>query len=135
MKKRGQLKLAPEHCDPDVLALMNKPSTRTLLKFKEWFDHSGTRNTPNSHLTYYLMAAHPGCTLDHMFRLRGFLKQGLQIRPEQVQIFTPTPSTLSTAMYYCETDPDGKPIFCEKNLLARDRQKKVLQERIRKGRR
>ena len=72
------------------------------------------------------MAAHPGCTLDHMMRLKDFLKGGLKNLPEQVQIFTPTPSTLSTAMYYCETDSAGHRIFCEKDRDAKERQKNIL---------
>ena len=122
----GQIKLAPEHSDDEVLALMNKPSTQTLMRFKELFENT-CRATKNRHfMTYYLMAAHPGCTLDHMMRLRNFLKGGLKHFPEQVQIFTPTPSTLSTAMYFCETDPEGHKIFCEKEMAAKERQKNIL---------
>ena len=79
-------------------------------------------------MTYYLMAAHPGCTLDHMRRLKGFLKGGLKHLPEQVQIFTPTPSTMSSAMYYCETDATGRKLFCEKDLIAKERQKDILKK-------
>ena len=122
----GQIKIAPEHCDNDVLALMNKPFIKTTMRFKELFDNICTAAKKKYFMTYYLMAAHPGCTFNHMMRLKDFLKGGLKILPEQVQIFTPTPSTLSTAMYYCETDPAGHRIFCEKDREAKGRQKNIL---------
>jgi uncharacterized radical SAM protein YgiQ len=122
----GQIKIAPEHCDNDVLALMNKPSIKTTMRFKELFDKTCVAAKKRRFMTYYLMAAHPGCTLEHMMRLGDFLKGGLKILPEQVQIFTPTPSTLSTAMYYCETDPAGGRIFCEKDRNGKERQKNII---------
>jgi uncharacterized radical SAM protein YgiQ len=122
----GQIKLAPEHCDSGVLALMNKPSVKTLLQFKRLFDTLCRTAGKKYFMTYYLMAAHPGCTLNHMLRLRNFLKGGLKNLPEQVQIFTPTPSTLSAAMYYSEIDPAGHRIFCEKDPAAKERQKNIL---------
>ncbi len=90
-----------------VLALMNKPSVKTLMRFRELFENACRTTKKRYFMTYYLMAAHPGCTLDHMRRLKNFLKGALKHFPEQVQIFTPTPSTLSAAMYFCETDPAG----------------------------
>ena len=122
----GQIKLAPEHCDDDVLALMNKPSVKTLMRFRELFDDACRTAKRRYFMTYYLMAAHPGCTLDHMRRLKNFLKGALKHFPEQVQIFTPTPSTLSAAMYFCGTDPEGRKIFCEKEMAAKERQKELL---------
>jgi len=123
----GQIKLAPEHSDNEVLALMNKPSIQTLMRFKELFENTCRATKRRYFMTYYLMAAHPGCTLDHMMRLKNFLKGGLKHFPEQVQIFTPTPSTLSAAMYFCGTDPEGNKIFCEKEMTAKERQKDILQ--------
>ena len=121
----GQIKLAPEHCDNEVLALMNKPSIESLVKFKMMFNEACGKSG-RRYLTYYIIAAHPGCTLRHMQRLRDFLSTELRFIPEQVQIFTPTPSTLSTAMYYCETDMSGNRIFCEKSLTGKQVQKDVL---------
>jgi uncharacterized radical SAM protein YgiQ len=122
----GQIKLAPEHSDNEVLTLMNKPSAKTLMRFKELFKNTCRAAKKIHFMTYYLMAAHPGCTLGHMIRLRNFLEGALKHFPEQVQIFTPTPSTLSAAMYFCETDPEGRKIFCEKEMPAKERQKNVL---------
>jgi uncharacterized radical SAM protein YgiQ len=122
----GQIKLAPEHYDNEVLTLMNKPSIKSLMRFKAMFDNTCESLGQRYFLTYYLMAAHPGCTVRHMQRLRDFLTTGLKLIPKQVQIFTPTPSTISTAMYYCETDMSGNKIFCEKSLKGIQQQKDVL---------
>jgi uncharacterized radical SAM protein YgiQ len=122
----GQIKLAPEHSEKKVLALMNKPPIQSLVKFKEMFDTACAEQGKRYFMTYYLIAAHPGCTAKHTEHLKDFLSAGLKITPKQVQIFTPTPSTLSTAMYYCETDLKGTPIFCEKNLHGMQKQKDIL---------
>jgi uncharacterized radical SAM protein YgiQ len=124
----GQIKIAPEHSESEVLSLMNKPDIKTAMRFKELFDAICKAAKKKVFMTYYLMAAHPGCSLDHMVRLKNFLKSGLKHLPEQVQVFTPTPSTLSTAMYYCETDAAGKRIFCEKDPDAKERQKDILKK-------
>ena len=123
----GQIKLAPEHSEPAVLKLMNKPSPESLLQFKAAFDNASDAAGKRHYMTYYLMAAHPGCTSEHMHSLKSFLSAGLKTTPEQVQLFTPTPATLSTAMYYCETDMAGKKIYCEKNLPAMQKQKDLIQ--------
>jgi uncharacterized radical SAM protein YgiQ len=128
----GQIKLAPEHCDNEVLTLMNKPSIKSLMKFKTLFDGTCTKLDKRYYMTYYLIAAHPGCTIKHMQRLRDFMSTELKLIPEQVQIFTPTPSTISTAMYYCETDMSGNRIFCEKSLKGIQQQKDVLKTADRK---
>ena len=122
----GQIKLAPEHSEKEVLALMNKPSTWSLMKFREMFNNACAGQGKRYFMTYYLIAAHPGCTPEHNRRLKDFLSRGLKTTPEQIQIFTPTPSTLSTAMYYCETDLKGNPIFCEKSLSGMQEQKNIL---------
>jgi uncharacterized radical SAM protein YgiQ len=128
----GQLKLAPEHYDNEVLLLMNKPSAKSLMKFKAMFDNTCNSLGQRYFLTYYLMAAHPGCTMRHMQRLRVFLSTELKLIPKQVQIFTPTPSTISTAMYYCETDMSSNKVFCEKSLKGIQQQKDVLKRSDRK---
>jgi uncharacterized radical SAM protein YgiQ len=122
----GQIKLAPEHCDKGILALMNKPSVESLMKFKTMFDSACSESGKRYFPTYYLIAAHPGCTLMLMQHLREFMSAELKLIPEQVQIFTPTPSTISTAMYYCETDMAGNKLFCEKSLKGMQQQKDAL---------
>ena len=123
----GQMKVAPEHTEDGVLNIMGKPGTALLLQFKELFDRI-TRNVGlEQFLTYYLIAAHPGCTYDDMKRLKQFASEKLKMNPEQVQIFCPAPSTYSSLMYYTETDPfTGKPMFVEKDPQNKDRQKSVV---------
>ena len=123
----GQLKLAPEHVIDHVLAAMGKPGVKTLLRFKEQFDNASRRLGKKQFLTYYFIAAHPGCTEKDMHELRRFATQNLKLSPEQVQIFTPTPLTAATAMYYTGLDPaTGKPVFVERGLSGKQRQKDVL---------
>ena len=122
----GQIKVAPEHYDNDVLRLMGKPSIKSLMRFKAMFEEECRSQSKNYFMTYYLMAAHPGCTDAHMTLLDQFLKGGLRARPEQIQIFTPTPSTWSTAMYWCGRDREGRQIFVERNPRGKEHQKELI---------
>jgi uncharacterized radical SAM protein YgiQ len=123
----GQFKIAPEHTEEIVIHLMGKPGTAALLKFKRLFDELSKSAGKRQFLTYYLIAAHPGCTEQDMHKLKKFASRKLRINPEQVQIFTPTPSTYSSLMYYTELDPfTGKKIFVEKNLQRKSRQKDIV---------
>lgn len=131
----GQLKIAPEHCEPSVLKRMGKPGIKYLIDFKKLFDELNRQyrraDSPfaekKQFLTYYFIAAHPGCGLNEMQRLKEFAKKELKMVPEQLQIFTPTPSTYSTLMYYTEQDPfTGENIFVEKELNGKGAQKAVI---------
>jgi uncharacterized radical SAM protein YgiQ len=123
----GQMKVAPEHTQESVLRYMGKPGTESLLQFKVMFDEFTRRIGKQQYLTYYLIAAHPGCTERDMRDLKAFTSRKLKINPEQVQIFTPTPSTYSTLMYYTELDPKTRqPIFVEKEPHKKERQKKIV---------
>jgi uncharacterized radical SAM protein YgiQ len=123
----GQMKVAPEHTDKKVLSLMGKQGIEDLLAFKDAFDLLSAKSNKKQFLTYYLIAAHPGCTLGDMAELKEFTSKKLKTNPEQVQIFTPTPSTFSTLMYYTETNPETlEKIFVEKNPLAREKQKQAV---------
>ena len=123
----GQMKVAPEHDSPKVLALMGKPGVEKLREFRVLFDRLN-RNAPHKQfLTYYFIAAHPGCTLQDMKGLKRYADEKLHMTPEQTQIFTPTPSTWSTLMYVTEIDPfTMQPIFVEKDPLKRQKQKDIL---------
>ena len=126
----GQLKVAPEHTEEHVLALMGKPDTASLLEFKTRFDDLNRLAGKRQFLTYYLIAAHPGCTEADMQRVRTFAGRKLQIHPEQVQVFTPTPSTYSSLMYYTELDPfTGQPLFVEKDARRKQRQKEIVTDK------
>jgi uncharacterized radical SAM protein YgiQ len=123
----GQMKLAPEHCVPSVLALMGKPGTDSLVEFKHRFDRICRTLNKKQFLTYYLIAAHPGCTMREMNELKAFTQNELHITPEQVQIFTPTPSTFSTLMYCTGMDPFAMiPMFVEKDPRAKEKQKQIV---------
>ena len=123
----GQLKIAPEHVQDPILKLMGKPGRERLEAFLGLFNALCPKNPPKPFLTYYLMAAHPGCTLEDMQKLRTFAVRTLRLLPEQVQIFTPSPSTYATLMYYTETDPfSGRRIFVEKSAVNKQKQKNIL---------
>jgi len=126
----GQMKVAPEHTEEHVLALMGKPGSPQLLEFKSRFDELNRLAGKRQFLTYYLIAAHPGCSEADMQRVRTFASQKLQIHPEQVQVFTPTPSTYSSLMYYTELDPfTGKALFVEKDARRKERQKEIVTDK------
>ncbi|MDT8273198.1 MAG: YgiQ family radical SAM protein, partial [Desulfomonilia bacterium] len=123
----GQMKIAPEHCSDHVLSLMGKPGTRSLKEFRDAFFRLTNIAGKNQFLTYYLMAAYPGCTLEDMEALHAYVKKVLKINPEQVQIFTPTPSTYASLIYHTGIDPfSGNGLFVEKTASGKQRQKGIL---------
>ena len=123
----GQMKIAPEHSEDSVLQRMGKPGKAFLLQFRELFEDINRRAKKEQFLTYYLIAAHPGCTLNDMKSLKRFAGRELKMNPEQVQIFCPAPSTYSALMYYTETDPfTGKKIFVEKEPRRKEQQKNAV---------
>ncbi|MCK9274326.1 MAG: YgiQ family radical SAM protein [Syntrophales bacterium] len=123
----GQMKIAPEHSEVRVLRMMGKPGPKELVRFRNLFYRLIKEEKKNRFLTYYLIAAHPGCTDEDMKRLRAFALRELRLLPEQVQIFTPTPSTYATVMYWTGENPfDGKACFVERTVRGRERQKGIL---------
>ena len=123
----GQMKIAPEHTEDKVLSLMGKQGKASLKEFKEKFYQINKKLGKKQFLTYYLIAAHPGCNEKDMLDLKRFASAELRVNPEQVQIFTPTPSTYSTLMYYTEMDPfTGKKLFVEKDNGKKQKQKDIL---------
>ncbi|MCQ2056315.1 MAG: YgiQ family radical SAM protein [archaeon] len=123
----GQLKIAPEHISKSVLNLMGKPGVDVLLSFKSMFDAINNELNRDQYLTYYLIAAHPGCHEYHMRELSQFCRNYLKISPEQIQIFTPTPSTISTTMYYTHRNLENtNNVKVEYLKQARQKQKDVI---------
>jgi uncharacterized radical SAM protein YgiQ len=119
----GQLKVAPEHSEDGVLSAMGKPGNTDLLAFKRKFDQFSRE-----------IAAHPGCTEADMRQLKQFASHELRISPEQVQLFTPLPSTYSALMYCTGIDPfTRKPIFVEKDQGRRERQKRIMTRKPGRG--
>ena len=123
----GQMKVAPEHTQQHVLELMGKPGKQTLIDFKKLYDKLNHDMGKKQFLTYYLIAAHPGCTEKDMHALKDFTTNELHMNPEQAQVFTPTPSTYSAVMYYTEMDPKTrKKIFVEKDTKRKEKQKNIV---------
>ena len=122
----GQLKIAPEHTSPDVLRPMGKPQPQALIDFKNLFEKMNAEAGLKQFLTYYFIAAHPGCTEENMRELKSFAARELHTTPQQVQIFTPLPSTHSALMYWTGIDPaTGKKIDVEKDPAKKQKQKDI----------
>lgn len=123
----GQMKVAPEHTSDRVLKLMGKPGKQSLIDFKKLYDKLNREAGKKQFLTYYLIAAHPGCEDKDMHELKQFTTQELKMNPEQAQVFTPTPSTYSAVMYYTEMDPvTRKKIYVEKDTRRKEKQKEIV---------
>ena len=122
----GQLKIAPEHVSPRVLALMGKPPSQKLVNFKNLFEKMNSEAGLRQFLTYYFIAAHPGCEEQDMLELKSFAARELHTTPQQVQIFTPLPSTCSALMYWTGIDPStNRNIYVEKDLMKKKKQKDI----------
>lgn len=100
----GQLKVAPEHVSNRVLMKMGKPEHKIFEKFTDEYQKMNQKLGTNQYLVPYLMSSHPGSRLEDAITLALYLKK-INHMPEQVQDFYPTPSTLSTCMYYTGLDP------------------------------
>ncbi len=123
----GQMKVAPEHTSDRVLNLMGKPGKQPLIDFKRMYDKLNKESGKKQFLTYYLIAAHPGCEERDMHELKQFTTHELKMNPEQAQVFTPTPGTYSSVMYYTEMDPvTRKKIFVEKDRARKEKQKAIV---------
>lgn len=123
----GQLKVAPEHCSAAVLDKMGKPHIEAYVEFsKKYFALSGKAGK-EQYLVPYLMSSHPGSSLKEAVELAVFLKK-MNIRPEQVQDFYPTPGTVSTCMYYTGLDPyTMQEVYVAKNPHEKALQRALLQ--------
>ncbi len=100
----GQLKVAPEHISDNVLKRMGKPENKVYRQFMKEYAQMNEKLGLKQYLVPYLMSSHPGSTLTEAVELAEYLRD-LGYMPEQVQDFYPTPSTLSTCMYYTGYDP------------------------------
>lgn len=100
----GQLKVAPEHVSDNVLRLMGKPANNVFQSFCEKYSKVNEKLNMKQYMVPYLMSSHPGSTMKDAVKLAEYLRD-LGYMPEQVQDFYPTPSTISTCMYYTGVDP------------------------------
>jgi uncharacterized radical SAM protein YgiQ len=119
----GRLKVAPEHTSPHVLDLMRKVPFTLFRKLMQQFEGIIEKEDLRYEIIPYFISSHPGSSTSDMSDLAGEVRS-LGIRPEQVQDFTPTPMTLSTAMYYCGFDPyTGKKVYVARGIGEKRRQK------------
>ena len=125
----GQLKVAPEHVSDRVLSCMGKPPHSVYAAFTEKYKKLNKEEGMNQFLVPYLMSSHPGSTLKDAVTLAEYL-QTLGYMPEQVQDFYPTPSTISTCMYYTGVDPRTmEPVYVPKNPHEKAMQRALIQYR------
>ena len=123
----GLMRIAPEHTAKSVLELMGKPDFGKLEQFRTMFEMASSHAGKKSELSYYIMAAHPGCSLSDMTYLQRTMSDGKRPIAASVQIFTPTPSTFSTLMYYTERNSfKNEPVFVEKEMGRKMKQKKAI---------
>lgn len=125
----GQLKVAPEHVSDVVLEKMGKPKNQVYQQFTNRFFEMNERLGKKQFLVPYLMSSHPGSTLKEAVELAEYCRD-MGYMPEQVQDFYPTPSTLSTCMYYTGLDPRTmKPVYVPKNPHEKAMQRALIQYR------
>lgn len=129
----GQLKVAPEHISDAVLEKMGKPSAKVYKKFAQQYKKTNEKLGMNQFLVPYFMSSHPGATLKEAVELAEYLRD-LGYMPKQVQDFYPTPSTISTCMYYTGLDPRTmEPVYVAKNPHEKAMQRALIQYRLPKN--
>lgn len=125
----GQLKVAPEHISDAVLTKMGKPENGVYQDFVKKYKAINQKLNKEQYLVPYLMSSHPGSTMKEAIELAEYLRD-LGYMPEQVQDFYPTPSTISTCMYYTGVDPRTmKPVYVPKNPHEKAMQRALIQYR------
>ena len=125
----GQLKVAPEHVSDQVLRKMGKPESGVYKKFVEKYMEMNPKLQKDQYLVPYLMSSHPGSSLKEAVELAEYVRD-LGYMPEQVQDFYPTPSTLSTCMYYTGVDPrDMTPVYVPESPHEKAMQRALIQYR------
>ncbi len=125
----GQLKVAPEHISNAVLEKMGKPNASVYDRFVREYQKTNEKLGKKQYLVPYLMSSHPGSTLQEAVELAEFLRD-LGYMPQQVQDFYPTPSTISTCMYYTGLDPRTmQPVYVAHNPHEKAMQRALIQYR------
>lgn len=123
----GQCKVAPEHVSDTVLQKMGKPKRAVYDTFVRKYESYNKKLGLKQYLVPYLMSSHPGSTLKEAIELAEYLRD-IGHMPEQVQDFYPTPSTISTVMYYTGIDPrDKKPVYTAKKPHEKAMQRALMQ--------
>ena len=125
----GQLKVAPEHISNGVLSKMGKPENEVYEQFIKKYEEYNKKIGKKQYVVPYLMSSHPGSTLKEAVALAEYIRD-LGYMPQQVQDFYPTPSTISTVMYYTGLDPrDMKSVYVVKNPHEKAMQRALIQYR------
>ena len=125
----GQLRVAPEHVSDQVLYYMGKPGYRAYEEFVRKFYKVNEKYGMKQYAVPYLMSSHPGCTMKEAVKLAEYVRD-MGFMPEQVQDFYPTPSTMSTCMYYTGIDPrTGEKVYVPKDPKEKAMQRALLQYR------
>ena len=125
----GQLRVAPEHVSDNVLRMMGKPQNSVYEKFIDRYKRVNAKTGKQQYVVPYLMSSHPGSTLKEAVELAQYVRD-IGYMPEQVQDFYPTPSTISTCMYYTGVDPRTmKPVYVPHNPHEKAMQKALMMYR------
>ena len=125
----GQLRVAPEHISDAVLSVMGKPPRRVYDEFVREFERACHAVGKEQYLVPYLMSSHPGSTMTEAVELAEYCRD-LGFNPEQVQDFYPTPSTVSTCIYYTGVDPRTmQPVYVAKSPHEKALQRALIQYR------
>lgn len=129
----GQLKVAPEHVSPRVLAQMGKPGRDVYDKFVNKYFSINKSIGKKQFLVPYLMSSHPGSDLNAAIELALYVKE-MGYNPEQIQDFYPTPGSLSTTIYYTGVNPlTGEKVYTPKTQEEKDMQRALIQYRVPKN--
>lgn len=125
----GSLKIAPEHTDNEVLRLMHKEPHRMLQEFVDRCRVLSRKSKRRPvELTPYVISCHPGSDIKSNNQLvKDMKKLGLSVR--KFQDFTPTPGSISTAMYVSGKDvTTGKAIKVIKSQAERIKARKIIEK-------
>lgn len=123
----GQLRVAPEHVSDQVLKYMGKPPHQVYQQFLTEYNRANDRTGKKQYAVPYFMSSHPGCTMKEAVKLAEYVRD-MGFTPEQVQDFYPTPSTLSTCMYYTGIHPiTGEKVYVPKNPREKAIQRALMQ--------
>ena len=125
----GQLRVAPEHVSNRVLKMMGKPSHEVYEEFLKKYKNCCKKSGKEQYAVPYFMSSHPGCGLKEAIELAEYIRD-LGFMPEQVQDFYPTPSTVSTCMYYTGINPlTMEKVYVPKNPHEKAMQRALIQYR------
>ncbi|MDO4489781.1 MAG: YgiQ family radical SAM protein [Lachnospiraceae bacterium] len=126
----GQLRVAPEHVSEHVLRMMGKPSHQVYERFLKKFDDANKKAGKDQYCLPYFMSSHPGSSLEDAIRLAEYIRD-MGFIPEQAQDFYPTPSTISTCMFYTGKHPvTGEKVHVPKGVKEKAMQRALIQYRV-----